>query len=117
MGAYFVQVKVFPPSTDDDICATDYFNRHCEAFLKALRDPVVDICVQAIEGVCEMISMYFEQVPDQYTDKIFNELLVLSDDELVEIRATVFRVRISITFNPAITRRVCVISVDVLRLF
>ncbi|KAI6190283.1 hypothetical protein M3Y97_00100700 [Aphelenchoides bicaudatus] len=90
LGAYFVQVNVFPPSSNDSIQVTDFMNDHCKAFLQALSDKSVDICVQAINDVNEAISSYYDQIPEVYTEKFFNKLAVLAKDENVEIRAAVF---------------------------
>lgn len=71
---------------------TDYFNRHCEAFLAALDDNSVEICVQAIGGVCEVASTFYENIPDTFMDKILNKLAGLANDNLAEIRAAVYHV-------------------------
>jgi hypothetical protein len=94
LGAYFVQVNVFPPSGDDPIEVADCFNKHCEAFLEALDDNSVDICLQAIDNVCDAVSTYYDQIPELFIDKIFNKLAALAKDELVEIRAAVYHVSI-----------------------
>jgi hypothetical protein len=92
MGAYYVQFQIFPPVSDDSIRTLDYTHKHCKAFIKALNDPVIDICLQAIEGVCEIVAMWFSEIDESYVDKIFNELSKLADDENSTIRAAVFRV-------------------------
>lgn len=85
-------MNVFPPSADDPIHVTDCFNRHCEAFVAALGDISVDICMQAIGNVCEVVSMYYDQIPEAFIDKIFNRLATLAKDDLAEIRAAVYHV-------------------------
>jgi hypothetical protein len=85
-------MTVFPPSGDDSIEVTDYFTKHCEAFLAALDDKSVDICVQAIPGVCDAVSIFYDQIPDVYVDKIFNKLAALAKDNKFEIRAAVYHV-------------------------
>jgi len=90
MGAFYAQLNVFPPISSDPIVTSDYTNKHCEAFLKALSDPTVDICLQAIEGVCEVVSLWFAEISEVFIDKILNELIALAEDESPIIRAAVY---------------------------
>jgi hypothetical protein len=93
IGAFFVQVNVYPPVCDDNIRATDYENKHFDAFLKALRDPSIDICLKAIEYVCEVVSIWWTSIPEERIQQVFKVLGELATDETAEIRAALYAVR------------------------
>lgn len=95
MGAFYVQAHVFPPSSGDSIRDVDYFNKHCDTFIKALKDPTVDICLQAIENVSEIVATYFDIIPAAHMDNIFNEFVKLASDESAKIRTTLYYVILS----------------------
>lgn len=98
MGAYFIQCHVFPPVSEDEIVTTDYLAKHAEAFLNALADPVLDICLQAIEHVCEVVSIYFETIPHEHTNKVFKQLAALAEDESAKVRAALYFVKTYLKF-------------------
>jgi hypothetical protein len=92
MGAFVVQASVFPPSCDDTLRTSDYENKHYDAFLKALRDPSIDICLKAIEYVCEIVSFWWKDIPEERIQQIFKAFEELSTDESAEIRAALYAV-------------------------
>lgn len=93
MGAYFIQCHVFPPVSEDTILTSDYLAKHSEAFLSAFADPSLEVCLQAIEHVCEAVSMYFDTIPQVHIEKIFKQLAVLAGDDSAKVRSTLYYVK------------------------
>ena len=114
-GAFAVQAAIFPPLCDDPIQQEEMMKRHYQCFIDGVCDDVVEICVAHIEALCNMLSIWFADIPTDWQERFFKELCKLASDDTAEIRAALFRVSFFVvakfgTLKFASFRRVCACS-------
>lgn len=87
-----MQQLIYPPTCEDPIREAEFFEKHQEAFKRALQDASLPVRLQAIEQVLCQLAFWFDTFPQLLKTQIRDILGKLVVDANADTRAMVFKV-------------------------